>query len=146
MSDAWYCVCDAAGECRSIGTVVASQLPSGWSAVALTDADAEALLSGAAAWSPAARAVVPLPVPVPEAVTPWQLQTWLLRERAITPAAVSGLISSLPAEIRAQAEIDWTRAAMVRRAHPLIDTLGAALGLLPAEIDDAFRQAADLVS
>jgi hypothetical protein len=35
---------------------------------------------------------------------------------------------------------------MVRRAHPLIDTLGAALGLLPAEIDDAFRQAADLVS
>ena len=87
-----------------------------------------------------------LPAPVPETVTPWQLSTWLLRARSITPAAVDALIATLPPAVRAQAEIDWTRAATVRRDHPLIDTLGAALGLLPVEIDQAFREAAELVS
>lgn len=81
---------------------------------------------------------------VPETITPWQLSTWLLRARSITPAAVDALIATLPPAVRAQAEIDWTRAATVRRDHPLVDTLGAALGLLPVEIDQAFREAAEL--
>ena len=97
-----------------------------------------------AALAPGWRMAADIPGPVPETVTPWQLSTWLLRARSITPAAVDALIATLPPTVRAQAEIDWTRAATVRRDHPLVDTLGAALGLLPVEIDQAFREAAEL--
>lgn len=99
--------------------VPASQLPKGWQMDAASQ-------------------------PVPQEITPWQLQTWLLRARSITPAAVAGLIGTLPPHVRAQAEIDWQRAASVRRSHPLIDRLGAALGMTAAEIDQAFREAAEL--
>ena len=82
---------------------------------------------------------------VPESVTRWQLRTWLLRSLGVTPAAVSSLIAGIQdAATRAQAEIDWADSPIVRRGHPLIDTLGGALGLTAAQIDEGFRQAAAL--
>jgi hypothetical protein len=82
---------------------------------------------------------------VPESVTRWQLRTWLLRSLGVTPAAVSSLIGGIQdAATRAQAQIDWEDAPIVRRGHPLIDTLGGALGLTAAQIDQGFREAAAL--
>lgn len=146
MSEQWYLIHDASGGSVSLGTVVARPLPTGLTAVALTAEQAEGIRGGTARWDSASRSVVALAPPVPETVTRWQLQTWLLRSRSITPAAVSALIATLPTESRAQAEIDWMSAATMRRDHPLVNTLGAALGLLPAEIDQAFREAAELVA
>jgi len=98
--------------------------------------------SGAIAWpSPP----VVTAAAVPESVTRWQLRTWLLRSLGVTPAAVSSLIAGIQdAATRAQAEIDWADSPIVRRGHPLIDTLGGALGLTAAQIDEGFRQAAAL--
>ena len=75
MSD-WRVVIDAAGECRSIGTVVASQLPPGWSAVAISDADAAALLQGRGVWVASTLSVRPCVPPVPD-VTTAQLRAWM---------------------------------------------------------------------
>ena len=106
---------------------------------AVPDADTG---SGAIAWpSPP----VVTASAVPESVTRWQLRTWLLRSRGVTPAAVSSLIGGIQdAAARAQAQIDWDDAPIVRRGHPLIDTLGGALGLTAAQIDQGFREAAAL--
>ena len=84
-------------------------------------------------------------MPVPESVTRWQLRTWLLRSLGVTPAAVSSLIAGIQdAATRAQAQIDWDDAPIVRRGHPLIDTLGGALGLTSVQIGQGFREAAAL--
>lgn len=82
--------------------------------------------------------------PVPEFVFPWQLQTWLLQNKGITPLDVEGLIGLLPAQARTQAIIDWTKAATYKRDHPLIDQVGASLGMTPEDIDQAFREASQL--
>lgn len=134
---AWAVVIEGSDPPRVLA-LVRDDLPTGWAAPAgCVAVPASQLPEG---W----RMAAPTPPPVPEQVTPWQLHTWLLRARGITPAAVQSLIGTLPPAVRAQAEIDWTRAASIRRAHPLIDTLGAALGLTPDDIDQAFAEAAEL--
>lgn len=89
MSDRaqWFAVVDAAGRCASIGTAIASPMPAGLSAIALTDEDATALLNGTAAWSPAARGVVPIPQPVPE-VTTDQIRAWMAHILGMSPADI----------------------------------------------------------
>jgi hypothetical protein len=82
--------------------------------------------------------------PVPEAVTPWQFFTWLLRERGITPAQVEGMIASLPEPHQSQARIDVDRASEFRRSHPLVMQFFASLGAGQQEIDAAFREMASL--
>ena len=144
MSDTWFLVVDAAGECRSMGTRVADPLPVGLEAVALSPADAAAIQDGSGVWVAAARAVQPVVAPVPESITPWQLHTWLWQRRGITQAHVAGLLTTLPQAQREQAEIDLQNALSFRRTHPLVETFGAALGMTAAEIDDAFREASRL--
>ena len=83
--------------------------------------------------------------PVPESVTRWQIRTWLYRSRGITPQAVSDLIDTIPdAATRMQARIDWDDAPIVLRAHPLLETLAASLGMSCDDVDQAFREAARL--
>lgn len=144
MSDLWYAIIDAAGECRSMGTRVADPLPAGLEAVALSSSDAESILDGSGVWVASARAVRPVVAPVPESITPWQLHTWLWQRRGITQAHVAGLLATLPQAQREQAEIDLQNALSFRRTHPLVATFGAALGMTAAEIDDAFREASRL--
>jgi hypothetical protein len=82
---------------------------------------------------------------VPESITPWQLRTWLLQRKGITPDQVIALLSGIADPIaRAQAMIDWDYPSEIRRDHPLIGTLGAALGLSSSDVDQAFREAAGL--
>lgn len=145
MSEVWFAVIDATtGEAVSLGTVVASPLRAGLAAVELSDADAAAILEGRGVWVASSRAVTVLPEPVPEAVTPWQLFTWLWQSRGVTTAHISGLLATLPQAQRVQAEIDLEAALSFRRGHPLVETFGAALGMTAAEIDEAFREAARL--
>jgi hypothetical protein len=141
----WYIVKNGSGEAVSMGTVLANPMPSGLAAVALSDADASGILAGEKRWDAATQTVVAVTQPVPESVTRWQLRTWLLRSLGVNPAAVSSLIGGIQdAATRAQAQIDWDDAPIVRRGHPLIDTLGGALGLTAAQIDQGFREAAAL--
>jgi hypothetical protein len=89
--------------------------------------------------------VEPQPLPVPEDITPWQLRTWLLQRRGVTPDQVLSVLSAISDPIaRAQAMIDWDYPSEIRRDHHLIETLGTALGLASAEVDQAFREAATL--
>ena len=87
--------------------------------------------------------VTSAPQPVPGSITPWQLRTWLLQRRGVTPDEVLSLLGAIGDPIqRAQAMIDWDYPSEIKRDHPLIGTLGAALGLSSSEIDQAFREAA----
>jgi len=98
------------------------------------------------ALSPGWTMVEPEPQPAPESITPWQLRTWLLQRRGVTPDQVLALLTAISDPIaRAQAMIDWDYPSEIRRDHPLIGTLGAALGLSAGEVDQAFREAAGLV-
>lgn len=119
-------------------TFVRGDTPESWPPPVGTHKVAEASL-------PAGWVMHTEPQPVPVEVTPWQIRTWLLQNRGVTPAAVSALLQTITdATAREQAAIDWDRGSVVRRSHPLIETLGAALGMDAAAIDQAFREAAEL--
>lgn len=49
------------GQSVSIGTILAAPLPAGLTDRPLSDAEADALLSGAVMWDPVARGLVPTP-------------------------------------------------------------------------------------
>jgi hypothetical protein len=78
MSDTWSVVYDfATGQARSIGSGTVGSLPSGLAWQSITDAQADAILSGESRWDSATRAVVPLiPPPLPE-VTVDQIVVWI---------------------------------------------------------------------
>ena len=145
MPEQWFLVADASGNAVSMGTVVANPLPAGLTAVALSDADAAAMLSGESCWSASARALVAVVPPVPEYVTRWQMRSWLWRVKGIPPATVSAMLEQIQdVGARTQAMIDWGDAPIVRRDHPMIASLGAALGMNAAAVDQGFRDAAAL--
>jgi hypothetical protein len=84
------------------------------------------------AWS-----VVPLPPPpVPDAVTPAQAKLALHAAGLLDAAEVAVATAGV------EAQIYWTSALTFERQHPLILSIGAALGLTEAQIDDLFRDAA----
>jgi len=117
MSDsAWFAVVDPAGTLVSLGSVVASPLPAGLDAVQLS----------------------------PASVTRWQFRRWLV-DHAITPESVEAMIAATisdPLE-RARALVDWRDGPIVRRDHPLLAPMAAALGLTETAVDTAFREAAE---
>ncbi len=53
-------------------------------------------------------------------------------------ANVDTALAALPLPQREAAQIDWQHALTFERNHPLITTMGAALGLTDAQIDDLF--------
>ncbi|WP_336810940.1 hypothetical protein [Bosea sp. MMO-172] len=82
----------------------------------------------------------PSVVPIPN-ITRRQLRLWLVRQ-GIALADVEAAIGSLPAPVRAEAQIEWADASAYERSNPLIGSIGAAIGLSPEQIDDGFRDAA----
>lgn len=141
----WHVVYESAtGRQVSTGTVVANPLPDGLSAVALSEDDADALLSGRGRWDDATRTVFAKPQPVPATISPRQARLWLVRN-GITPTHVDAVIASIPdAMTRQTVQIDWEYATEVQRASPFIQQLGPALGLDEAALDAAFREAASI--
>jgi hypothetical protein len=81
---------------------------------------------------------VPIVVPVPQSLTPRQFRLALI-DHGITPDMVAEVISGIEDEVeRLKAETEWDYASTIRRDHPMIATIGTALGKTPAQIDAIF--------
>lgn len=63
----------------------------------------------------------------------------------ISLASVEGAIAAIPDETdRAVAEVEWEYASQFERDHPLIEQVGAAVGMTPEQIDTAWLAAINL--
>ena len=80
--------------------------------------------------------------PVPTNLPAWRIRVVLKRRGLLNN--VKQLIASLPKEARDIAEEQLVDSKFERH-HPLIDQLGAALGLTSDDLDDIFREADALV-
>ena len=82
------------------------------------------------------------PPAVPQAVTMRQARLALLAAGKL--AGVDAAIEALPEPQRTQAQIEWEFASEILRASPLVEAMGAALGLDDAVLDALFVEAAAL--
>jgi hypothetical protein len=99
----------------------------------------DATASGGVAYEKAAT-----PSPVPSSVTATQIRLWLVRN-GVPMTSVSRAVASISdQQSRAEAEVLWEYAPYIERSHPMLEPLGAALGLSSAQIDKAFIEAAQL--
>jgi len=87
-------------------------------------------------------AIAAIPPPCPEEVLLYQFRA------AVTLAgykeAVDAVIAALPEPSQTVAREKWEYGNTVKRHHSMTVTLGAAVGLTPAQIDDIFRTAATI--
>lgn len=82
-----------------------------------------------------------LPVVVPSSISPRQIRLWLV-ENGISLNAVDVAINGIEDELlREKTKIEWEFSPYVERNHPMINTLGVALGLSSEQIDQAFIEA-----
>lgn len=102
-------------------------LPAG--CVRITDAEADALRPKPA-------------TSVPAIVTMRQARLALLQSGMLTQ--VNDAVSNMPGAQGDAARIEWEFSSTVERNRPLVQALGAALGLTDAQLDDLFRLAATL--
>ncbi|MDR6394620.1 hypothetical protein [Herbaspirillum seropedicae] len=78
------------------------------------------------------------PAPVPVAVTPLQAR------RALLAAGLLDAVESAAAAADTETRLAWQFSSSVERASPFVANLAAALKLTDAQVDDLFRQAAQL--
>lgn len=88
-------------------------------------------------------------MPPPSTATPASIRVALRRLHNITllqlDDVITQVIASLPdAGAQADAEILWEYAIEIQRAHPLVAAIAAALNLNDQQIDDVFREAANV--
>jgi hypothetical protein len=83
------------------------------------------------------------PVEVPEEITPRQGRQALFLS-GITEATVLAAFNSLSDPTKTMALIEWEYSTAFVRSNPLINNMGAALGLTPAQIDALFILGATL--
>ena len=79
---------------------------------------------------------------IPKSITARQAKLALLQIGKL--ADVTAAIANLQSPMKEQVEIEWEYAADIYRNNGFIDTLGAALGLSDAQLDDLFLQASKL--
>lgn len=79
---------------------------------------------------------------VPEAVTMRQARLALVQSGMLTQ--VNTAVANMPGAQGDAARIEWEFSSTVERHRPLVQALGAALGLTDAQLDDLFRLAATL--
>lgn len=87
-------------------------------------------------------AYTPVVDPVPEVVTMRQARLALLGAGLLP--LVNNAVANMPGAEGDAARIEWEYSNTVGRHHPLVMSLGAALGLTDAQLDDLFRQAVKL--
>lgn len=88
---------------------------------------------------------IPQEIPVPATITATQIRLWLVNN-GFSMQQIYDIISQIPDPLlKAQIEVQWEYAPYVERNHPMINTLGASLGLSNEQIDQAFREAASLL-
>lgn len=80
------------------------------------------------------------PDPVPERVSQRQARLVLLRHGYLDQ--IPSLISAIEDDSeRASAQIEWEYASQVYRYSPLVVSFATALGILPEQMDNLFREA-----
>ena len=87
-------------------------------------------------------AYVSPPVVVPSIVTMRQARLAMLDAGMLT--SVSNALAAMTGPTGEAARIEWEYAAELRRDHPLVASLSAALGLSSAQLDGLFTAAAGL--
>lgn len=81
---------------------------------------------------------------IPYTISARQIRLWLV-EHSIGLSSVTAAISSIQdPTLREKTLIEWDFAPYVERNHPLLNTLGEALGLSSQQIDQAFIEASVL--
>lgn len=85
--------------------------------------------------------------PVPEAASPATIRVALRRLHGITNAALDATVGTVLSSItdpgeRDDAETLWLYSVSIRRDHPLVAAVGAALNITPDHVDEVFRVAA----
>ena len=84
-----------------------------------------------------------LPAPVvPAEVTMRQARLALLQAGKL--AAVNAAVAAMPGAAGDTARIEWEFSSTVERHRPLVEALGASLGMTADQLDDLFRTAATL--
>ncbi|MET3431426.1 hypothetical protein ABIC71_000904 [Herbaspirillum seropedicae] len=78
------------------------------------------------------------PAPVPVAVTPLQAR------RALLAAGLLDTVEGAAAAADTETRLAWQFSSSVERTSPFVANLAAALKLTDAQVDDLFRQAAQL--
>ncbi len=81
--------------------------------------------------------------PVPAEVLRWQFLA-SVKLAGFSHEAIEAMIASLEEPLRTVAQSKWSAATQIRRDNPLINQLGAVLGLTTEQIDQVFRVAAAL--
>ena len=89
-----------------------------------------------------AQAADAIAVRVPSVVAMRQARLALLQAGLLDDVAAA--IASLPSPQKEAATIEWEYSQTVERNHPFVLTLGAALNLTSAQLDELFVQAATL--
>lgn len=84
-----------------------------------------------------------MPAPVaPAEVTMRQARLALLQAGKL--AAVNAAVAAMPGAAGDTARIEWEFSSTVERHRPLVEALGASLGMTADQLDDLFRTAATL--
>jgi hypothetical protein len=90
------------------------------------------------------RTWITAPIIVPENISARQVRLWLI-DNNIDLNNVVNIINTIEDPIlRQKTQVEWEYAPYIERYHPLIDTLGAALGLTSEQIDQGFIIASQL--
>lgn len=90
------------------------------------------------------RTWIPIPTMVPENISARQVRLWLI-DNNINLNNVVNIIDTIQDPIlRQKTLVEWEYAPYIERNHPLIETLGASLGLTPEQIDQGFIIASQL--
>jgi len=90
------------------------------------------------------RTWMPTPVIAPQTISARQIRLWLI-DNNISLTSVENAINGIVDEkLREKTLVEWEFAPYVERGHPLLDTLGEALGLTSEQIDAAFMAASQL--
>jgi hypothetical protein len=84
------------------------------------------------------------PVAIPESISPRQIRLWFIQNN-IPLVTVENAINGIEnVVLRETTKVEWEYSPYVERNHPMINNLGAALGLTPEQIDQAFITASVL--
>ena len=78
------------------------------------------------------------PRPVPDAISRFQARAALLN------AGLLGQVEAAIAQADAMTQLAWAEAVEWKRSSPLINAIGAQLGLTPAQMDALFASAAQI--
>lgn len=79
----------------------------------------------------------PSPAKVPASVTPRQIRLALVQS-GISLASIDAIIAAMPEPDQTLTRVNWEYAIEISRTDPLIDGVGALMGLTPSQIDDLF--------